>query len=54
MFMLFRFKNGITKLLTHPTSMEVPIFNSLYFDYDKSFKFENIDFSKLNKLNFKK
>ena len=50
---IVEFKNGITKLLTHPTSMEIPIFNSLNYNHH-NFVFENIDFKKLNKLNFQK
>ena len=47
------FNNGITKFLTHPTSMQIPIFNSLYENYHKV-EFEKIDFEKLNRLNFQK
>ena len=51
---IVEFKNGVTKFLTHPTSMQIPIFNSLYNDYHHNFKFEKINFDKLNKLNFQK
>ena len=47
------FNNGVTKFLTHPTSMQIPIFNSLY-NQSKKFEFEKIDFDKINKLNFQK
>ena len=50
---IVEFKNGVTKFLTHPTSMKIPIFNSLYFDNNHKFKFEKINFDKLNKLDFK-
>ena len=50
---IVEFKNGVTKFLTHPTSMEIPIFNSLYNDY-YSYEFEKINFLKLNRLNFQK
>ena len=50
---IVEFNNGVTKLLTHPTSMQIPIFNSLY-DNNKYFKFEKISFDKLNQLNFQK
>ena len=48
----------VTKLLTHATSMQIPIFNSLY-NKNENFKFEKINFNKLNqldlqKINFKK
>ena len=49
---IVEFKNGVTKFLTHPTSMQIPIFNSLYNNESHNFKFEKIDFVKLNKLNF--
>ena len=40
--------------MTHPTSMKIPIFNSLEKNNDKEMKFEKINFDKLNKLNFQK
>ena len=51
---IVEFKNGVTKLLTHPTSMRVPIFNSIYYNQKKNINLENIDFNKLNNLNFQK
>ena len=51
---IVEFKNGVTKLLTHPTSMQIPIFNSLYEYHNHNFEFEKINFNKLNKLNFQK
>ena len=48
---IVEFKNGVTKLLTHPTSMQIPIYNSLY-NVNHNFKFEKINLNKLNKLNF--
>ena len=29
---IIKFKNGLTKLLIHDTSMKIPIFNSIYYD----------------------
>ena len=49
---IVEFKNGVTKFLTHPTSMKIPIFNTLYKNDNHDFKFDKIDFDKLNKLNF--
>ena len=49
---IVEFKNGVTKFLTHPTSMKIPIFNTLYQNDNHDFKFEKVDFDKLNKLNF--
>jgi len=50
---IVEFKNGITKFLTHPTSMQIPIFNSLY-NHHHNFIFEKLNFEKLNELNFQK
>ncbi len=50
---IVKFTNGITKFLIHETSMEIPIFNSLYFDNSyKRLKSKEIDFDKMNNLNF--
>ena len=51
---IVEFKNGVTKFLTHPTSMKIPIFNSLYNHYHHNFEFEKLNFEKLNELNFQK
>tara|TARA_X000000368_G_C22907178_1_gene656812 strand:- start:426 stop:992 length:567 start_codon:yes stop_codon:yes gene_type:complete len=50
---IVHFKTGITKILAHETSMEIPIFNSLHQNHEsfiyntKKFKFSN-----LNGINF--
>ena len=50
---IVKFTNGVTKFLIHETSMEIPIFNSLYFDnLSKKLKSSEIDFDKINNLNF--
>ena len=49
---IVEFNNGITKFLSHPTSMLIPIYNSLFDKKNDSFRFEKLDFSKLNNLNF--
>ena len=51
---IVEFKNGVTKFLTHPTSMQIPIFNSLYNHHHDNFEFEKLNFEKLNELNFQK
>ena len=51
---IVEFKNGVTKFLTHPTSMKIPIFNSLFDHPHHNFEFERINFDKLNNLNFQK
>ena len=49
---IIEFNNGITKFLSHPTSMLIPIYNSLFDKKNDSYRFEKLDFSKLNNLNF--
>ncbi len=49
---IVKFSNGLTKLLIHDTSMQVPIFNAIYFDEaSKKLQSKNLDIKKLNKLN---
>ena len=42
------------KIVAHPTTMEIPIFNTLYDDEFKKIKAINNDIEKLNDLNFTK
>jgi len=51
---MIKFKNGITKILIHDTSMMVPIFNSLYEDNKKFIKSKKLNFPLINDLNFSK
>jgi len=51
---LIKFNNGLTKLLIHDTNMSVPIFNSLFPNYEKNIKSKPLDLSIINNLNFKK
>ena len=51
---IIRFKNGLIKMILYNTDMKIPIFNTLYTDKKKILKTSNIQFEKLNKLNFKK
>ena len=49
------FKNGLTKLLAHDTTMEIPIANSLYLtDNNYVSQKNNFNYKKLNGLNFVK
>jgi len=50
---IIHFKTGLTKMLAHETTMEIPIINSLYSSKDK-FKFNNKDLyiENLNNLDF--
>ncbi len=52
---IVNFNNGLTKLLAHSTTMEIPIANALYLNQDiNEFKNFSFDFKKLNGLNFLK
>jgi len=51
---LIKFTNGLTKILIHDTNMKIPIFNSLYSNFEKKIKSKNLDLSIINNLNFKK
>ena len=51
---IVKFKNGLTKILIHDTNMIIPIFNSLYPDFQKNIKSNDLDFSIINNLNFNK
>ena len=51
---IVKFKNGITKMLIHDTNMTIPIFNSLYPNYQKNINTKNIDFKIVNNLSFQK
>ena len=52
---IVKFNNGIIKLIAHDTTMEIPIFNSLYPNSKKQkiFKSNQVDLKVLNKLNLK-
>ena len=50
---LVKFTNGLTKILIHDTNMIIPIFNSLYPNFQNKIKSKNLDLSKINALNFK-
>ncbi len=52
---IIHFNNGLTKILAHETTMEIPITNVLYLNNEK-FKFnnQNFEFKKLNDLNLLK
>tara|TARA_B100001250_G_scaffold382129_1_gene375020 strand:+ start:3471 stop:4631 length:1161 start_codon:yes stop_codon:yes gene_type:complete len=51
---ILKFSNGMIKIIAHDTTMEIPIFNSIYLNTNKSIKTKKIDFNKLNYLNLKK
>ncbi len=49
---IVKFENGLTKILIHDTSMDIPIFNSIY--QNKYLKSKPLNFQKLNNFNFRK
>tara|TARA_B100001057_G_scaffold256054_1_gene256305 strand:+ start:1109 stop:2284 length:1176 start_codon:yes stop_codon:yes gene_type:complete len=51
---IVEFNNGISKILSHPTSMKIPIYNSLLFTKKISDFYESFDIKKMNNLNFQK
>ena len=51
---IIKFDDGMTKIIAHDTTMEIPIFNSLYESNDKKFLSKKIDLKKLNNLNLTK
>ncbi len=50
---IIKFKNGITKIIVHDTSMKIPIYNSLYSS-KKMINSKHLDFRVLNNLDFRK
>ena len=51
---IIKFKNGLTKFLIHEPDMKIPIYNSIYYQKNKSLKNSPLDFNILNNLNLKK
>ena len=50
---IIKFKNGISKFLTHDPDMKIPIYNSIFNQGGESFK-KPLDFKTLNNLSLKK
>ena len=48
---IIKFNNGLIKIIAHDTSMEIPIFNSIYLNENKKLKTKKIDYKILNNLN---
>ena len=49
---MVKFTNGLTKLLIHDTNMTVPIFNSLFPNFQKKLNTKKLNLSIINDLNF--
>ena len=50
---IIKFKDGLTKILTHDPDMSIPIFNSLYFYENINYLSKPLDFNILNNLKLK-
>ncbi len=48
------FNDGMIKIIAHETTMEIPIFNSVYNNEKKYFLSKDINIGKINNLNFTK
>ena len=48
------YNSGISKIITHETSMKIPIFNTIYTENEIYRKSNDINFKELNNLNFQK
>ena len=51
---IVKFDDGMTKIIAHETTMEIPIFNSIYENDKKKFLSKNVDLKKLNNLDLTK
>ncbi len=51
---LIKFNNGLIKIIAHDTTMQVPIFNTLYLNTTKKINSKNINIQHLNNLKFTK
>ena len=49
-----KFNDGIIKLIAHDTTMEIPIFNTIYENGEMKLKSKKINIKNLNNLNLKK
>ena len=50
---ILKLNNGLIKIIAHDTTMEIPIFNTLFFNTDKKLKSKKLDIKILNNLDFK-
>ena len=46
------FNNGVSKILTHPTSMKIPIYNSLNDNFKSDYFSNKMNLELINNLNF--
>ncbi len=48
---IVKFKNGLIKIIAHDTTMKIPIFNTLYFNTNKTINTSKLNLDILNNLN---
>ena len=51
---IIKFNDGMIKIVAHNTTMEIPIFNTLYGEEKKFYNMQDLDLYKLNNLNLTK
>tara|TARA_B100001121_G_scaffold75928_1_gene67332 strand:- start:523 stop:1716 length:1194 start_codon:yes stop_codon:yes gene_type:complete len=49
---IIKFSNGLIKIIAHPTTMKIPIFNTIYSQVQKKLFKTKVDFKSLNNLKF--
>ena len=49
---ILEYNDGLIKIIAHDTTMEIPIFNSIFDNKNKKFNSNKINFNLLNNLNF--
>ncbi len=51
---MIKFNDGLIKIIAHETTMKIPIFNTLDFDYKNKIKTKRLNIGNLNNLNLEK
>jgi len=51
---IIKFNNGLIKIIAHDTTMEIPIFNTIYDETNYEIKSKDLDIKKLNNLDLMK
>ena len=51
---ILKFNNGLIKIIAHDTTMQIPIFNTIYSNSDKTIRSDKLNIKLLNNLNLDK
>jgi 1-deoxy-D-xylulose-5-phosphate reductoisomerase len=51
---IVKYNNGLSKILVHDTNMTIPIFNSIYPNYEKNIHTKSLNINILNNLNLER